>query len=145
MCLGYHGTYRERLDAIFREGLRRSAECGDEATRQEYIEAFGFDIGNGSDGCPERHVCLAATPELAASFDAEVVIEVDLEGLAELSEFVNLEARVHGDIAPWRLREYTHPVTASDAGWRDPRDEKDGQHPSCLERQRPGATSAPRA
>jgi hypothetical protein len=130
MCLGYHGTYRERLDAILSEGLCRSAERGDEATRKEF--SWFLDIGTGSDGCPERHICLAETPELAAYFNSEVVIEVDLHELPELSEFENMEARVHGDIPAWRLREYTQPVTPSDAGWVDPGEEE--QHPACVER-----------
>jgi len=107
--VGYHGT--DDADAVLRDGLLRAKSA--------------------SFGCPVGHICVAETPELAATF-GRYVIEIDLDGLEGLSAFVGLEARVHGNIPAQRLRLYERDVEPSREGHVDPAGTPDGQHPSCI-------------
>jgi hypothetical protein len=107
--IGYHGT--DDLSPVLNEGLLR-----------EKAESLG---------CPARHISIAETPELAACF-GDHVLEIDLSGLQGVSEFVGLEARVHNDIPPERIKHYVREVQPSCAGHIDPAYTPEEQHPSCI-------------
>jgi hypothetical protein len=100
--VGYHGT--DDADTVLRDGLRKARVV--------------------SLGCPLAHIRIAETPELAATF-GRVVLEVELDGLKGLSEFVAGEARVHGDIPPERVRLHEGAIAAA------PQRAAEAEHPSC--------------
>jgi hypothetical protein len=106
---GYHGTHE--TEQVLREGLLRRHAV--------------------SLGCPFGHICISETPEFAACFGG-YVLEIDLAGLEGVSEFVGLEARVHNDIPPERIRLYELPVVPNDLGHIDPGLTSAGQHPACI-------------
>jgi hypothetical protein len=102
----------------------------------ESVLARGLLRAESERGCTEPHICIAKTPELAASMalpgERRLLVEIDLEGLEAVSVFVGGEARVHNDIGPERLTPYTKPVQPSRADWTDPADLPGGNHPACL-------------
>jgi hypothetical protein len=113
--IGYHCVNEPDYESLLAEGLLRS-KCGQH--------------------CTEAHICIAETPEIAASMarhgDRILLVEVNLEGLECVSDFYCGEARVHNDIAPERLTPYTKPVVPSREGWTDPFYLPGHNHPSCI-------------
>lgn len=115
--IGYHCVNEPDYESVLTLGLLRS-----ESTQQ----------------CTEKHICVAETPAIAASMirrgDLLRLVEINLNGLDGVSDFVAGEARVHNDIGPERIRPYTIPVRASRDGWTNPADLAGGNHPACLGR-----------
>jgi hypothetical protein len=119
--IGYHLVSERDLQSVLERGLLRG--------------------GTPSLGCPEKHICIAETPELAATMCPRgelgqyCVLLVNLDGLEGVSEYVGLEARVHNDIPPDRITIYDGPMgRPTEAGWIDPGATREGLHPSCIAR-----------
>lgn len=112
---GYHCVNEPDYESVLVEGLLRS-----KSTQRG----------------TEPHICLAETPEIAASMarrgDRILLVEVNLDGLEGVSCFHCGEARVHNDIGPKRLTPFTKPVVPSELGWTDPYYLPGHNHPACI-------------
>lgn len=99
---GFHGS--KDLEQALREGL-----------------VIRHNWTNG--GCPFGHICIAATPEIAAAFvdPGTPILKVDLAGL-ELPEegFAGGELRLHHDVEPARLTVVKFSGTPCLGGHLDP-------------------------